>query len=87
MTLFDAVIVPDAVKLPFNVVVPDTFNDDLHVVVLFNIVVPDTYNDVFIDSVETYDSFDKAILIENLNLLKNDSAVSPVKDKIIFYYR
>ena len=33
----------------FNVVVPDTFNDDVHVVVLFYIVVPDMYNDVFID--------------------------------------
>ncbi len=26
-------------------VVPDTFNDDIHVVVLFNVVVPDTLND------------------------------------------
>ncbi len=26
-------------------VVPDTFNDDVHVVVLFNVVVPDTFND------------------------------------------
>ena len=45
------------------------------------------YKDVFIESVETYDSFDKDILIENLNLLKNDSNVSSEKNKIIFYYR
>ena len=45
------------------------------------------YNEVFIESVETYDSFDKSILIENLNLMQNDSPVSSVKDKIIFYYR
>ena len=36
-------------NVSFKVDVPDTFNDDLHVVVLLNIVVPDTYNDVFID--------------------------------------
>ena len=28
----------------FKVVVPYTFNDDMHVVVLFNVVVPDTFN-------------------------------------------
>ncbi len=32
-----------------KVVIPDTFNDDVHVVVLFSLVVPDIYNDVFID--------------------------------------
>ncbi len=36
------------VELLLNVVVPNTFNDDEHVV-SFNIVVPDIYNDVFID--------------------------------------
>ena len=45
------------------------------------------YNEVFIESVETYDSFDKAVLIDNLNLLNKDSLVNSVKDKIIFYYR
>ncbi len=45
------------------------------------------YNEVFIESVETYDSFDKDGLIENLNLLKKDTQVGSVKDKIIFYYR
>ncbi len=34
---------------PCNFVVPDTFSDDVHVVLLFNIVVPDMYNDIFID--------------------------------------
>ncbi len=28
-----------------KVVVPDTFNDDINVVVLFNVVIPDTFND------------------------------------------
>ncbi len=28
-----------------NNVVPDTFNDDIHVVLLFNVVNPDTFND------------------------------------------
>ncbi len=37
------------VELLLNVVVPDTFNDDEHVVELLNSVVPNTYNDVFID--------------------------------------
>jgi hypothetical protein len=27
----------------FNVVNPDTFNDDMHVVLLFNVVVPDIF--------------------------------------------
>jgi len=30
--------------LPLNTVVPDTFNDDLHVVALFNVVLPDIFN-------------------------------------------
>ena len=26
-------------------ILPDTFNDDMHVVALFKVVVPDTYNE------------------------------------------
>jgi hypothetical protein len=29
----------------FNVVLPDIFNDDVHVVTLFNVVLPDIFND------------------------------------------
>ena len=39
------VIVPVTDKLLDNVVIPDTFNDDIHVVLLFNVVNPDTFND------------------------------------------
>ncbi len=28
----------------FNVVIPDTFKDDMHAVELFNVVIPDTFN-------------------------------------------
>jgi hypothetical protein len=37
------------VKLFDIVVIPLTFKDDKHVILLLNIVKPDTYNDVFID--------------------------------------
>ncbi len=40
---------PFIIVLLFNVVVPETFNDDKCVEALLNIVNPDTYNDVFID--------------------------------------
>ena len=40
---------PLILTLLLNVVIPDTFNDDLHVATLLIIVVPDTYNDVFIE--------------------------------------
>ncbi len=30
--------------LPLNVVIPDTFNDDMHVVALFNVVFPEIFN-------------------------------------------
>ena len=30
---------------PCKVVTPDTFKDDIHVVLLFNVVNPDTFND------------------------------------------
>ncbi len=40
--------------LPLNVVIPDTFNDDIHVVELFNVVVPDIFNDNNnVDALET----------------------------------
>ena len=32
-------------ELLFNNDLPDTFNDEIQVVVLFNVVVPDTFND------------------------------------------
>ncbi len=34
----------------FTVVVPLTFNDDLHVLALLNVVKPVIYNDVFIET-------------------------------------
>jgi hypothetical protein len=30
--------------LPLHVLIPDTFNDDIHVVELFNVVFPDIFN-------------------------------------------
>ena len=38
-------IPPPQSKFPFNVVNPDTFKDDIHVVIPFNLVMPDTFND------------------------------------------
>ena len=38
------------------------------------------YNEVFIESVETYDSFDKAVLIDNLNLLNMDLIINRILD-------
>ncbi len=48
-------------KLSFNLVVPDTFNDDNNVVALFKCVVPDTFNvpriDELFDNVANPDIF------------------------------
>ena len=39
--IIDVVPIP---TLPFKVVIPDTFNDDAHVVALFNVAFPDIFN-------------------------------------------
>jgi hypothetical protein len=50
----------------FNVVVPDTFNDDKHVVKLFNVVVPITDNDDNnVDAPATY-KLVKLVLLNNV---------------------
>jgi hypothetical protein len=47
-------VIPFIIVLFDNVVIPDTFNDDLHVVALFNVVLPDTFNDDNnVDALET----------------------------------
>ncbi len=38
----------------FNVVDPETLNDDVHVVVVLIMVAPDIYNDVFIEIPELF---------------------------------
>ena len=38
-------IPPPQSTLPCKVVTPDTFKDDIHVVLWFNVVNPDTFND------------------------------------------
>ena len=49
----------------FNVVLPDIFNDDVHVVTLFNVVLPDIFNDdvhvVLFDNVVNPDIFNDDI--------------------------
>ncbi len=53
--------------LPLNIVIPDTFNDDMHVVALYNVVNPDTFNDdKNVDAPET-NKLVKLVLFNSIN--------------------
>jgi len=55
----------------FNIVVPDTFNDDNNVTLFDNVVVPDTFNDDNnVDTPETYKLLKLVLLfINNIELV------------------
>ena len=74
---------------PLNVVIPDTFNDDLHVVALFNVAFPDIFNDdMNVDALET-NKLEKLVLlfklvIDNIELVDNEFKLLNIVVDVLF---
>ncbi len=66
-------------------VVPDTFNDDKHVVALLIVVVPDIYNDVFIDVPTVFNLIASHVPLLVFNIMLFNEGNSIVKSPTRLY--